>query len=64
MKNPYFESIESLSAGHSLPLGEAIEKLAFNEQGPIPVITQDATIKAKETCASSPGKTTIGVESG
>ena len=45
MKNHYFQSIESLSSGHSLPLHEVVEKLAFNEQGLIPVIVQDASNK-------------------
>ncbi len=45
MQNTYFQSIESLPSGHSLPLNEVIDKLAFNEQGLIPVITQDATSK-------------------
>ena len=46
MKNAYFQSIEQLSSGTSLPLSEVIGKLAFNDQGFIPVITQDATSKA------------------
>ncbi len=45
MQNTYFQSIESLPSGRSLPLNEVIDKLAFNEQGLIPVITQDATSK-------------------
>ena len=45
MKNDYFQPIESLSAGDSVPLHEVIEQLAFNDQGLIPVITQDATSK-------------------
>ena len=45
MKNIYFQSIEQLSCDDSLPLNEVIEKLAFNDQGLIPVITQDATSK-------------------
>jgi len=43
MKNTYFQEIESRSDGHLLPLNEVIDKLAFNDQGLIPVITQDAT---------------------
>lgn len=46
MNNRYFQSIESLSDGDLLPLSEVIEKLAFNDQGLIPVITQDASSKA------------------
>ena len=45
MKNTYFQSIESCPDGDSLSLNEVIEHLAFNEQGLIPVITQDATSK-------------------
>ncbi len=45
MKNDYFQPIESLSSGDSLPLDEVIEKLAFNDLGLIPVITQDASSK-------------------
>ena len=45
MKNAYFQSLEQLSCGDSLPLSEVIENLAFNDQGLIPVITQDATSK-------------------
>ena len=45
MKNDYFQPIESLSSGDSLPLDEVIEQLAFNDQGLIPVITQDASSK-------------------
>jgi phosphoribosyl-AMP cyclohydrolase len=46
MKNTYFQAIEPLSSGHALPLSLVIENLAFNDQGLIPVITQDATSKA------------------
>jgi phosphoribosyl-AMP cyclohydrolase len=45
MQNAYFQSIEPLRTGESLPLDETIEKLVFNDQGLIPVITQDATSK-------------------
>ena len=46
MKNSYFQSIEQLTCGDSLLLNDVIEQLAFNDQGLIPVITQDATSKA------------------
>jgi phosphoribosyl-AMP cyclohydrolase len=46
MQNDYFQAIEPLSSGHTLPLHEVVEKLAFNDQRLIPVITQDATSKA------------------
>lgn len=45
MNNTYFQSIELLSNGDLFPLDEVIEHLAFNDQGLIPVITQDATSK-------------------
>ncbi len=45
MKNTYFQSIEVRPSGSTLPLDEVVEKLAFNEQGLMPVITQDATSK-------------------
>jgi phosphoribosyl-AMP cyclohydrolase len=45
MKNTYFESIERLSNGHTLMLQDVIDKLNFNNQGLIPVITQDANSK-------------------
>ena len=43
MKNTYFQDIEACSDGHFLALNEVIEKLAFNDQGLIPVITQEAS---------------------
>lgn len=46
MKNSYFQSIEALACGDSLLLSDVIEQLVFNDQGLIPVITQDATSKA------------------
>lgn len=46
MKNSYFQSIEQLACGDSLLLNDVIKQLAFNDQGLIPVITQDATSKA------------------
>jgi hypothetical protein len=42
MKTVHFQAIELLPYGHSLPTREVIEKLAFNDQGLIPVITRDA----------------------
>ena len=45
MQNSYFQTIETLPSGHALPLQEVLEKLAFNDQGLIPVITQDAASK-------------------
>lgn len=45
MKRSYFLSKEKLGSQDSLPLDEVIENLAFNEQGLIPVITQDARTK-------------------
>ncbi len=45
MKNDFFQPIESLVSGDAVPLDEVIEQLAFNDQGLIPVITQDATSK-------------------
>lgn len=45
MQNAYFQSLEPLSSGQTLPLDEVVEKLTFNDQGLIPVITQDATSK-------------------
>jgi len=45
MKNRYFQLLEQRPSGDLLPLGEVIENLVFNDQGLIPVITQDATSK-------------------
>lgn len=42
MKNPHFGSLENMDNGDSFEINEAIENLAFNEQGLLPVITQDA----------------------
>lgn len=41
MKRDYFLSLENLTPYQSLDLDEFIHNLAFNEQGLIPVITQD-----------------------
>jgi len=45
MKHDYFEKIERSPDLTSFNLDEIIEQLAFNEQGLIPVITQDAETK-------------------
>jgi len=42
MKNDYFESLEQLNRGDALPLADILQKLQFNSQGLIPVITQRA----------------------
>ena len=45
MYNNFFNAIENSPSGHTLVLAEVIAKLAFNEQGLIPIITQDANSK-------------------
>ena len=45
MEREYFLALEKLKNNSSLALNEVIEQLAFNEQGFIPVITQDAKTK-------------------
>lgn len=45
MKRSYFESLEQVPANTALSLADVIAHLAFNEQGLIPVITQDAVSK-------------------
>ena len=45
MKRDYFIALEQLENNSSLALPEVIEQLAFNEQGLIPVITQDVETK-------------------
>ena len=45
MKHSYFQSLEKLSSGTAFQLDEIIEQLVFNDQGLIPVITQDAETK-------------------
>jgi phosphoribosyl-AMP cyclohydrolase len=45
MERKYFLALEKLKNNSSLALNEVIEQLAFNEQGLIPVITQDAKTK-------------------
>ena len=42
MKRDYFIALEKRSSDNPLSLPEVIEQLAFNEQGLIPVIVQDA----------------------
>ena len=46
MKHAYFEKLEHGFDFTSLKLDELIDQLALNEQGLIPVITQDATSKS------------------
>lgn len=45
MKNTYFQSLEQLKIGQTLALKDIIDQLIFNQQGLIPVITQDADSK-------------------
>lgn len=45
MYRKYFQSLETKSDGESLPLGEVMDNLSFNDSGLIPVITQDASTK-------------------
>ncbi|MBC8282501.1 MAG: phosphoribosyl-AMP cyclohydrolase [Nitrospinae bacterium] len=45
MEREYFLALEKLKNNSSLALNEVLEQLAFNEQGLIPVITQDAKTK-------------------
>ena len=45
MKREYFEALELCKDNTYLNLSDVIEKLAFNEENLIPVITQDATSK-------------------
>lgn len=42
----YFTSIENHNENSPLPLSEVLDQLTFNEQGLIPVITQDTTTKS------------------
>ncbi len=46
MKRDYFIALEQKSNNTLLELPEVIEQLAFNEQGLIPVITQDANTQS------------------
>ena len=45
MKHNYFQMLEQYRDNTQLELTEVIDQLAFNEQGLIPVITQDADEK-------------------
>ncbi len=45
MYRKFFHSLESRSDGETLPLDRVIENLSFNEDGLIPVVTQDAESK-------------------
>ena len=45
MFREFFHSIENKSDGESLPLNLVMENLSFNNDGLIPVITQDADTK-------------------
>jgi len=45
MQRPYFQKLEQHDNQLTVELTEIINNLAFNEQGLIPVITQDATTK-------------------
>lgn len=42
MKRNYFQTLEQYSDSTQLELAEVVDQLSFNEQGLIPVITQDA----------------------
>lgn len=46
MKRSYFIALEQHGNNDPLALPEVIEQLAFNEQGLIPVITQNANAKS------------------
>ena len=46
MNRDYFISLEKLSNKTQLDLSDVIDQLAFDEQGLIPVITQDASTKS------------------
>lgn len=43
MKNNYFKTLEQAHHGDEFDMHDVMERLAFNEKGLIPVITQDAT---------------------
>jgi len=45
MKREYFENLEALDEPTQVELNTVIDKLAFNDDGLIPVITQDNTSK-------------------
>ena len=42
MKRMFFQNLEHAARNHTRPLTTLIDALAFNEQGLVPVITQDA----------------------
>ncbi len=42
MKRMFFQNLEHAACNHTLPLTTLIDELAFNEQGLVPVIAQDA----------------------
>lgn len=42
MKRPFFHNLEHLECKQTLPLNRLFDALAFNAQGLVPVITQDA----------------------
>jgi phosphoribosyl-AMP cyclohydrolase len=46
MQNAYFLSLENMADGTNVPFDHVLNNLAFNEQGLIPVITQDASTHA------------------
>lgn len=46
MKHDYFISLETYDPNSPLALADVIDQLAFNEQGLIPAITQDANTKS------------------
>ena len=42
MENPFFKSIEDHPDGSTFSLDQILEQLAYNDNGLVPVITQDA----------------------
>jgi len=45
MSKAFFQRLEGKAHNHRLPLSMAVDNLSFNEQGLIPVITQDHSTK-------------------
>jgi len=45
MKSSFFQNLETFGCNQAVPLGQVIEQLVFNEQGLIPIITQDVESK-------------------
>ncbi|NKB63887.1 MAG: phosphoribosyl-AMP cyclohydrolase [Gammaproteobacteria bacterium] len=45
MEREYFKNLEHLTSETPLELSAVVDRLAFNEQGLIPIITQDATTR-------------------